>query len=676
MIDFFQELNPEQLDVVFNGDGPCLVLAGAGSGKTRVITYRVAYLLEQGVAPENILLVTFTNKAAAEMTARMQKITGVEKKLPWAGTFHHIAYKILRFHAPLLGYAQNFTILDTDDSEALLKLSLKKYKIEGTKKFPSASVVHNIISYARNAQLTIDEVLEIKYPGMEQFSKEIKSIADEYTQKKKEANTMDFDDLLVNFLLLLNHPDTCRVYAQKFQYVLVDEYQDTNKIQAAIVDRLASIHKNVLVVGDDAQSIYSFRAADIQNILSFEKKYANAKIFRLETNYRSSQEILDLANNVIANNTKQFKKSLKTLLSSGVRPELHPRMDQFSEAEFITERIQNLLDDGVPAKEVSVLFRAAHHSQMLEMQLMRAGISYDYRGGLRFFERGHVKDILAYLKIINNLADTASWLRVLTHEEGIGPVAAQKLIEKIRAVENIEEVEKTGWQILGEKAKAGWNNFVNIWKGLIGAPKNNPAETVRAVLNSSYIEYLESEYPDFKERKADLEQLAIFAEQYDNLEQFLAEATLQESFSLRGSNRQKITTKEDKIILSTIHQAKGLEWEAVFLLNLSSGGFPNDRAMREPDGLEEERRLFYVAITRAKRKLVLTYPMASGGAGDFLSGPSLFLSEISDGLLDDKSLLNYNTTVLDDDEADVHYIPEDRPVRIKPGSFLRSLDDL
>ncbi|MDO8499962.1 MAG: ATP-dependent helicase [bacterium] len=764
MPDFAKELNPEQLDVVLHGDGPCLVLAGAGSGKTRVITYRVAYLLERGVNPENILLVTFTNKAAGEMVRRVGALTRETtpysppsqggdsqsdsvpvKRLPWAGTFHHIAYKILRLHGSVLGYGDKFTILDSDDSESLIKICAKQYKNPPSPagyggqspKFPSAKVLQNIISFARNAGMAIDEVLDLKYPQWLFLVEQIKNIADDYAKKKKEGNVMDFDDLLVNFLLLLNHPDTLSLYAGKFKYVLVDEYQDTNKIQASIIDKLASVHRNILVVGDDAQSIYSFRAADIANILQFsaqggpasggEKKYPDAKIFYLTTNYRSSQEILDLANNVISNNTKQYKKVLKTLEASGVKPELQPRMDQASEAEFVVKKIQSLLDDGVPYKEIAVLFRAAYHSQMLEMQLVRAGIAYDYRGGLRFFERAHVKDILSYLRIMNNLADTTAWYRILMHEDGIGPAAAQKIIEAVRQLSFRAEPEaksrnplalegegipplaaslgrndKTddyagiasiGFGVLGERAKEGWSNFVKIWNELLQNKNKEPSDMIRIILGSAYGDYLETEYVDAEERMRDLEQLAVFAEKYGDLTEFLAEATLQESFNLRGatpplappqrggdnvspSGRGRERGGEDKIVLSTIHQAKGLEWHSVFLLNLSSGGFPNDRALRERDGIEEERRLFYVAITRAKRNLVLTYPMASGGAGDFLSGPSMFLSEISEGLLDDHSLLNYNTTILDDDDADVHYVNEDAPPKITPGSFLRDLEDL
>lgn len=673
MIDFSKELNQEQLAVVLMGEGPCLVLAGAGSGKTRVITYRVAYLLEQGVKPENILLLTFTNKAADEMIARVQKITHSSTRLPWAGTFHSVAYKILRLYAPLLGYKERFSILDSEDSESLLKACVKEHK-SPDEKFPSAHILQNIISYARNAERTLDEVLEEKYPDWLPLQEKIKDIAVRYAQKKKEANAMDFDDLLVNFLLLLNNDEARQKYSEQFKYILVDEYQDTNKIQASIIDKLSSVHRNILVVGDDAQSIYSFRAAEIENILHFEKKYPDAKVFKLRVNYRSSQEILDLANNVIANNVRQYKKDLRTLKSSGVLPELHPRMDQASEAVFVAGKIKEHIDKGALPQELAVLFRASHHSQLLEMELMKRGIAYDYRGGLRFFERAHVKDILSYLRILNNLSDAAAWFRVLLKEEGIGPVAAQKLLEKIK-IGQVEEVEKSGWEILGEKAKAGWKNFVQIWQKLIGAPKDKPAEAIRAVLNSPYVEFLTNEYIDAPERKQDLEQLATFAEQYDNLEKFLAEATLQESFGRAQLNNARVE-KGKRVILSTIHQAKGLEWHTVFLINLASGGFPNSRALTEEGGLEEERRLFYVAITRAKENLFLTYPMAGGGAGDFMSGPSIFLSEISSGLLKDFSLLHYNTTVLDDEDADVHYVPEDKPLRLKPGQFLRSIEDL
>jgi len=415
MIDFQKELNPQQLDVVLNADGPCLVLAGAGSGKTRTITYRVAYLLEKGVNPENILLLTFTNKAANEMIERVGKLitdSSIEvgfksaptRILSYAGTFHSLANKFLRRYANAIGYQSNFTILDEDDSQTLLKLSLKKFKPDSEKKFASARVVKSIISYARNAQTTLVDALDLKYPQWIKYAEIFDNIAADYEARKKQSGAMDFDDLLVNWLLILNQPKIQKKLSEQFKYILVDEYQDTNRLQALIVYKLSLAHGNVLVVGDDAQSIYSFRAADIKNILDFEKKYPQARMFKLEINYRSSSEILQLANEVIANNLKQYKKELKTLVSSGIKPTLQPQMDQKEEACFIVGRIKEKLASGLPHREIAVLFRAAFHSQMLEMELVKAGIVYDYRGGLRFFERAHVKDVLAYLRILNNFA--------------------------------------------------------------------------------------------------------------------------------------------------------------------------------------------------------------------------------------------------------------------------------
>ena len=710
MINYPAELNAEQLEPVMHGDGPCLVLAGAGSGKTRTITYRVAYLLESGISPENILLVTFTNKAADEMIGRVQQLMGSQNRLPWAGTFHHIAYRMLRVYAPVLGYKSNFSVLDSDDSETIIKLCAKPFKSDaGRLKFPSARVLQSIISFARNSEMPIGGVLELKFPQWRIFEEQIAIVAHDYDVKKKEANAMDFDDLLVNLLALLHQEKVLNKYSVQFKYILVDEYQDTNKIQSSIIRKIASTHGNVLVVGDDAQSIYSFRAADIANILRFEDQYPGAKIFKLETNYRSSQEILAVANDVITNNRQQYKKELKTVFKNGDKPALYPKMDQADEAEFITGKILQLLDTGVPANEIAVLFRASHHSQLLEMELVKAGITYDYRGGLRFFERAHIKDVLAYLRILNNVTDTAAWMRVLMHEEGIGPVAATKIVQGLKKIESIEEVKSIGAAILGEKAKNGWNNFVQIWETMLAVRchsdppaqvveqgeeslsqlpagqtsffktqdgKRMPAELIAAILNSPYKEYVEAEFVDSRDRLADIKQLQAFAEKYTELEQFLAEASLQEGFGAKVGNQNR-DSFGPKIVLSTIHQAKGLEWTAVFIINLSSGAFPSDRSLQEENGLEEERRLFYVAITRAKKYLYLSYPMTGGGFGDSMFGPSLFLGEISSDLLDDHSLLSTgNGLVLNDEEAGVTYIDEDKPLRIKPGSFLRGIDDL
>ena len=717
MIDFEKELNKEQLDVVLHGDGPCLVLAGAGSGKTRTIIYRVAYLLEKGVSPENILLVTFTNKAANEMKERVVKLIaeskgrqtppslplerGGSQTLSWSGTFHHIAYRILRQYAPLIGYGNNFSVLDSDDSESIIKICIKENRLDSAQRFPSASNVLSAISFSRNASRPLAEVLEERYPQWQMFTTEIERIASAYERRKKEANAMDFDDLLINFLLLLNDQKIHEKFANQFQYILVDEYQDTNIIQAAIIKKLASVHKNVLCVGDDAQSIYSFRAAMIENILKFEKDYPGAKIFKLETNYRSSQEILEVANNVIEKNREQYRKNLKTILR-GEKPELYPQIDQQSEGQFVAEKIADLLKAGTSPREISVLFRAAHHSQMLEVELVQRGIEYDYRGGIRFFERSHIKDILAYLRALNNVADSAAWLRLLMHEEGIGPVAAQKVIESLRGLPSANVVVDTGRATLSGKALQGWENFGAIWSKLLAAPLTVPSELVKTILVSPYRDYLEAEFVDSKERMQDLMQLALFAEKFDDLAEFLASTTLQESFAPptylspalssveaergvepsppqrrgQGEVSPLAGTVSGKVVLSTIHQAKGLEWEAVFMINLANGSFPSERSSREARGLEEERRLFYVAVTRAKRKLFLTYPMAGGMYGDFLPGPSRFLEEISSDALNDHSLLSTDVTVFNDPSAGVEYISEEAPKKFSPGSFLRDINDL
>ncbi len=683
-IDFQKELNKEQLDVVLHGDGPCLVLAGAGSGKTRTITYRVAYLLEQGVAPENILLVTFTNKAAAEMVERMQHLTGRSEKLPWAGTFHSIGHRILRQHARELGYENNFSILDSDDSESIVKLCAKDFSdgAGGKKfgKFPSTKVLQGIISFARNAETTIADVLDARYSQFGMWEEAITQVVREYEEKKKAANSMDFDDLLVNWLRLLNNPGILKKYSEQFKYILVDEYQDTNKIQASIVCKLAQAHQNILAVGDDAQSIYSFRAADIENILRFEKVFPKAKIFKLLTNYRSSQEILSVANSVIANNPKQYKKDLKTIIKTGVKPELRPFGEGAEEANAIAEKIASLIRGGVPHKEIAVLFRAAHHSQQLELELMRYGIDYDYRGGLRFFERSHVKDVLAYLRVLNNLADSAAWMRVLLYEDGIGPAAAGKIIEHIQGVNNIDEVRAAGGS-LSDKARSGWNNFLQIWDGMLEIGKGSPSKLILHIVDSPYREYLTAERMDADDRIDDIKQLAVFAGKYDNLEDFLAEAALQEAFTIQNKKKSADKIKDEKIILSTIHQSKGLEWSAVFIINLVNGAFPHSRALSEENGVEEERRLFYVAVTRAKKYLYFSYPMQSGknGWGEAVfQGQSQFLDEIGPELLNDKSLLSNPTTVL---RGELTYEPDeqsygDKPLNIKPGSFLRSVEDL
>jgi DNA helicase-2/ATP-dependent DNA helicase PcrA len=677
MINYQQELNEEQYKVVAGGDGRCLVLAGAGSGKTRTITYRVAYLLEQGIDPSEILLVTFTNKAAHEMKERVSQLTGGKGNLPWSGTFHHIGYRILRQYAPVLGYKQNFTILDSEDSTDLLKLCMKGEGIDRTeRRFPSAKVLGSIMSYARNAETTIADVVELQHPNFEPLIDIFVRIAEAYRIRKLDANAMDFDDLLVNlYLLLLKSSAAKEKFSQQFKYVLVDEYQDTNRVQSSIVRELSSYHQNLLVVGDDAQSIYSFRAADIQHILAFEQHYPNAQIFRLETNYRSTPEILNLANDVINKNLSQYEKALLAHKASFMRPEVQAFTDAREEADFIADIILELHSEGIRFADMAVLFRAAYHSQSLEMELTKRDIPYEFRGGMRFFARSHIKDVLAYLRIINNLEDTVAWSRVLNMQVGIGPVSAEKIIQAVRTISNESELAHLG-SLLSARAQIGWGNFLQIWEVLMRAPERTPSALITAAIDSPYAEYLENEYPDYRERLRDLEQLAVFAEQATDLNTFLAEASMQESFATAKAAAEG-HDEDDVLILSTIHQAKGLEWKAVFVMGLAAGQFPSERSLRTAKDLEEERRLFYVAVTRAEQYLYLTYPLTAG-FGSFLAGPSLFLEEVNRELLSEsgRALGGSSTVFLDpsDDVDDITYEPfdDDMPRR----SFLKGLDEL
>ena len=703
MIDFKSELNEEQYRVVTEGDGPCLVLAGAGSGKTRAITYRVAYLLEKGVAPERILLLTFTNRAADEMSRRVMSLrassasdeaisggdnNGIASGRQvgprndnagiWGGTFHKIGLRILRQYAELLGYRHDFSILDAEDSKDLVKICMKEEgffgsgqgQASGVKSFPGAGVVHGIISFSINADISIDEVLDGKYPQYEKFSETFKLVADRYREKKRTAQVMDFDDLLSGVVTLLQkNPRIQQKYAEQFQYVLVDEYQDTNALQSRFVDLLASTHKNVLVVGDDAQSIYSFRAADINNILSFEKRYQNTKIFKLQINYRSSPEILSLANEIIKQNKKQYTKKLQSVRDGAAKPEYLTHTDTAEEAIAIGQHIADLAAGGTPRNEMVVLFRSSFHSQELELELAKRNIPYDYRGGQRFFERAHVKDVLAYLRLAHNPKDIMAWMRVLSMYSGIGSKTAEKIIERVVALDELSTLDTEAVSAgLDARANIGWQKFARDVARLRDVEDKAPAKLIRAVLDSSYIEMLEQEHENHRERKEDLEQIARFAERADNLGDFLGETTLTESHSARLS-RDTATENEPRVVLSTIHQAKGLEWDVVFILRMAAGAFPNERAIFSAEELEEERRLFYVASTRARRELFISFPMmVTGRENSYLLQPSPFITELPEDVFKevDQDEPRYVTEGQDDNAKKPYWARE----------FLKSVDEL
>lgn len=635
MIDYERELNPEQLRVVMEEHGPILVIAGAGSGKTRTLTYRVARLIESGVRPERILLATFTNKAARTMLSRVRTLTDADLNYMWGGTFHHIAHLILRANSHFLGYERNFSILDGEDSTQLINTCVSEMGINTQNmKFPRGDVLRDVISFSVNTGVSLEEVVKRRYPYFYNCLDDIVRIAAQYQARKKTLSVMDFDDLLVNCnILLSDHPDILNTYAERFSNILVDEYQDTNLIQATIVDLLASDHANLMAVGDDSQSIYAFRGANFENILLFPEKYPNCKVFKLETNYRSTPEILHLANMSIVNNEKQHHKTLRPVRKEGIRPILIPAMDVIQQANFVSQRIIELIREGISLGEIAVLYRAHYHSMELQMEMVRRGIPFEIRSGIRFFEQAHIKDVTSYMRIIVNPHDELAWKRVLGLYHKIGKVTAEKIwkylslkkcpLDAVQSDDLLKCVTKSGKQGL-ENCR---HTFEKLTESLPGAI---PSKIIQILIESGYRDYLQERFTDAASREDDLEQLSNFSFKFNSLEEFIGEMSLMTNMA-EADEAEMDEMNGNKVILSTIHQAKGLEWSVVLMIWCSDGMMPLARALKDPDGEEEERRLFYVATTRAKDQLYLCYPLISyaRGLGNVNQSPSRFIRELA-----------------------------------------------
>jgi DNA helicase-2/ATP-dependent DNA helicase PcrA len=635
MIDYEKELNPEQLRVVIEGDGPILVIAGAGSGKTRTLTYRVARLIESGNRPERILLATFTNKAARTMLSRVKALTDVDINHMWGGTFHHIAHLILRANSYLLGYERNFSILDSEDATQLINTCIsEKGIITKDGKFPKGDVLRDIVSFSLNTDAAIEDVVKIRYPFFCNCIDDLRQVAVQYQRRKKTLNIMDFDDLLSNCKkLLIDYPDLLRKYAENFSNVLVDEYQDTNTMQAEIIDLLASDHTNLMAVGDDSQSIYAFRGANFENIIRFPEKYPDCKVFKLEINYRSTPEILNLANMSIINNDKQYQKTLRSVRRTGIRPILIPAKDVMQQANFVAQRMLELIQEGIPLSEIAVLYRAHYHSMELQMEMVRRGIPFEIRSGIRFFEQAHIKDVTAYMRIIMNPLDELAWKRLLGLYSKIGKITADKLwkflVSKKSPLEEAlcDEFLKCAPKVAKEGILRCQNTLGKLTSHLPGLC---PSEIIEILLESGYRDYLQEKYTDSASREDDLVQLSNFSSRFYSLEDFLSELSLLTNMTEVNEPEQD-DMNGDKVILSSIHQAKGLEWSAVIIIWCADGMFPLARALKDPDGEEEERRLFYVATTRAKDQLYLCYPLVSyaRGIGNMMQIPSRFIKELS-----------------------------------------------
>jgi DNA helicase-2/ATP-dependent DNA helicase PcrA len=655
------ELNAEQFAVVTAPPKPTLVIAGAGTGKTRAITYRVAYLIEQGVSPQRILLATFTNRAAREMLRRVESLTGSQNvHRVWGGTFHRIANLILRRHAVSLGFGSNYSILDTEDARDLISVCIDDAAIDTkAKRFPKPEVVQDIISYANNTDLPIENVIVGKYPYFEMLTAEIKRVDDIYQTRKLERNVMDYDDLLLKLKqLLLEKKEIAELYAEQFQHILVDEYQDTNRLQAEIIDLLAAKHRNVMVVGDDAQSIFAWRGAEFTNIYEFPKRYPEAEAFKLETNYRSTPEILGLANTSIAGNRRQFPKVLKAVKRSrDVRPALVPCSDVDQQSVFVASRILELRDEGTSLEDIAVMYRSHYHSIELQLELARRNIPYRVQSGVRFFEQAHIKDVISYLRIIINPRDELAWKRILKMLPGVGNVTANRIYESIadaaptdpqasllpagqqastRAsfVPVLATLRNAAGSARG--AKRGLEDLVTLLETLVSDEfRDRPSKQIAFILDNGYEQYLLENFENADSRGEDIRGLAQFAQRYETTEAFLSELALlsterfKEPQPIAGEEVIEGGGDDELLTLTSVHQAKGLEWKAVFIIWAAEGKFPSPRSLKELESEEEERRLWYVAITRAKDELYFTYPLliTDYNRQTVLQKPSRFITE-------------------------------------------------
>ncbi len=623
-------LNEAQYAAATHGNGPILVIAGAGSGKTRTLVYRMAWLLEQGVAPESIMLLTFTRRAAREMLYRATRLTSRSCKRVIGGTFHATANMLLHQYGHYLGFPPGFTIIDRGDAEGIINLIKSSLGLSGKgKRFPSKRIIMNLISGAVNKATPLEELVFENHIHLSEFINDFHSIRDHYNQFKLDHGLMDYDDLLVNWQRLLAESEEAgALISERFQYILVDEYQDTNLIQAEIVRLLARDHDNVMVVGDDAQSIYSFRGADFYNIMRFPDQFPGTRVIKLEQNYRSTQPILSLTNSIIEQAEEKFTKSLFTEQQGGKRPEVFSGINEAAEARFVVDTISGLLEKETPKKEIAVLFRSGFHSYKLEMELGSRGLDFEKRGGLKLTESAHIKDALSFLRILVNPWDNMSWNRILLQLDKVGPKTAQKILA------TISETDDPITAIAACKPAPGWKQgFARLCELLtrLQGPGLTPGGQFDLILEY-YNPIFEKIYADdYPKRRKELDQIRALIGGYGDLQSFVDDTALDPPEADAGKPDSSV--EEEKIILSTIHSAKGLEWDVVFVIGLAEGRFPHQNAT-PGEQWEEERRLLYVAATRAKKQLFLTYPRQIMTADRKLRHTvmSPFLREINPGL--------------------------------------------
>ncbi len=607
-------LNERQRHAAIHAGGPLLVIAGAGTGKTRTLVARVAHVIESGTDPERVLLLTFSRRAAAEMLRRAGGVVDpAAVSMVWGGTFHSVANRLLRRYGPAVGLGEGFTVMDRADTESMLGILRTDHGFgSGRRRFPRKETIASIYSRTVNAGTPLGDTLEQRFPYCLEHVDEIATLFREYTERKRATNVVDYDDLLLYWMVLLSSPvgDTVRGL---FDHVLVDEYQDTNHVQAQILASLCTRHGNITVVGDDAQSIYSFRAATVDNILGFPDAYPDATIVTLDRNYRSTPEILDVANAVIGASDATFDKTLWTERPRGAFPDLVTCYDEAAQADWVCDRVLELRERGIDLRDQAVLFRTGHHSGGLEIELTRRGIPFVKFGGLKFLEAAHVKDLLAMLRILDNPRDELAWNRVLLMLPGIGPATARKVLA------HIEEVGEAGgtdalesflaYDVpVGRETREALGLLRDVLEDCRGADGAQPRPSVQidrlADLCDAVFPVI---YDDAPARLGDIEHLAALASEYTTRSRFLTEITLDPPASTTDVADTPYLD-DDYLILSTIHSAKGGEWRSVVVIHAADGNIPSDMALSEPGGLEEERRLLYVALTRARDHLAVTVP--------------------------------------------------------------------
>ena len=606
--DLTAELNPEQRAAATHPGGPLLIVAGAGSGKTRTLVHRVAHLIESGTRPERILLLTFTRRAAQEMLSRAERLVGTASARVHGGTFHSVGHRLLRQFGPSAGLARDFSVMDQADAISLMQLARGAAGVNAKeKRFPKKETLHHLYSRHVNTEQPVLQLLEDEYPRFAQFGEAVLKVFADYTERKATRNLVDYDDLLLLWQLMLESDAALAGgIAGLYDHILVDEYQDTNSIQARILLGMSRSHRNITVVGDDAQSIYSFRGASHRNILDFPRQFDGAQVITLEQNYRSTPAILDASNTLISRARERFTKNLWTGREGGEKPWLVTARDEAQQTTFVVDRILALHEEGTPLREMAVLFRAGYMSADLEIELANRNIPFEKWGGLKFLEAAHVKDVLAFLRVVDNPRDEVSWYRVLLLMPGIGDATAHRLVGAIAEADWAHDA----FDRLSPppRAKDAHRNLAALLRTLRTRQVEDPGADITAI-RDLYDDILRERYDRPEPRLADLDQLRTIASGYPSRAAFLAALALDPPQNTQDLADASDADEGDALVLSTVHSAKGKEWDAVFVIWAVDGWFPSSRALGTDEELEEERRLMYVAMTRARDHLAVVYPV-------------------------------------------------------------------